>query len=196
MNTKMSKTRKTVITAMLGALAAALMFISFAVPLMPSFIKIDFSELPALIASFAVGPISGVLVCLIKNLINLPFSTTSGVGELSNFILGCLFVLPAGVIYHKMKSRKGAVIGSFAGSLCMALGSILTNYYIAYPAYSLFLPMEAILDMYKAINPNVSTLLQALVIFNMPFTFVKGMLNVIITFIIYKKISPLIKGKM
>lgn len=192
----MSKTRKTVITAMLGALAAALMFISFSVPLMPSFIKLDFSELPALIASFAVDPLSGVLVCLIKNLINLPFSTTSGVGELSNFILGCLFVLPAGIIYRKINTRKGAVIGSLTGALCMALGSVVTNYYIVYPAYSIFLPMEAILDMYKAINPSISTLLQALVVFNMPFTFVKGMLSVIITFVIYKKISPLIKGKM
>lgn len=181
---------------MLGALAASLMFISFNVPLMPSFIKLDFSELPALIASFAVGPLSGVLVCLIKNLVNLPFSTTSGVGEFSNFILGCLFVLPAGIIYHKINTRKGAVIGSLTGALCMALGSVVTNYYIVYPAYSIFLPMEAILDMYKAINPSISTLLQALVVFNMPFTFVKGMLNVIITFIIYKKISPLIKGKM
>lgn len=195
MSAKMSNTRKTVVTAMLGALASALMFISFSVPLMPSFIKLDFSELPALIASFSVGPFSGMAVCLIKNLVNLPFSTTSGVGELSNFILGCAFVFPSGLIYQKLKSRKGALIGSLVGAAGMAAISLVTNYFVVYPAYSIFMPMSAILDMYRVINPNIKTLFQALLIFNVPFTFIKGLLNVIITFVIYKKLSPIIKGK-
>ena len=94
MNRKNFNVRKLTITAMLAAVSSVLMFFSFNVPLMPSFIKMDFSELPALFASITLGPVSGVVVCLVKNLVNLFFSTTGGVGELSNFILGAFFVLP------------------------------------------------------------------------------------------------------
>ena len=112
--------RKLAVTAVMGAVAAVLMFISFSVPLMPSFIKLDLSELPALIASFALGPVSGVAVCFIKNLVNLPFTTTSCVGELCNFLLGAAFVLPAGLLYKKLNGRKGALIGSLVGAAAMA----------------------------------------------------------------------------
>ena len=193
-STSTGKTRKMVMTAMLAAVSSVLMFFSFNVPLMPAFIKMDFSELPALIASFALGPISGVTVCLVKNLVNLFFTTTSGVGELSNFLLGALFVAPAGWIYSKMKRRKGALIGSLVGAVTMAIVSVFTNYYVVYPIYTAFMPMEAIMGMYQAINPAVENLWQALLWFNMPFTFLKGMASVAITFVIYKKISPIIKG--
>ena len=116
---------------------------------MPSFIKLDFSEVPALIASFSMGPVSGVLVCLIKNLINVTMTTTAGAGELSNFILGVLFVVPAGLIYKFKRTRIGALIGSVVGAVIMGLMSLLTNYYIAYPVYENFMPIEAILSMYQ-----------------------------------------------
>lgn len=186
--------RKLVVTAILGAVSAALMFIAVRVPLMPSFIQLDVSELPALIAAFSMGPLSGVGVCLIKNLVHLLATTTGGVGELSNFLLGAAFVLPAGLIYRVKKGRLGALIGSLAGAVCMALCSLPVNLWITYPFYSMLMPMEAILDMYRAINSNVKTLTDALVWFNMPFTFCKGMLSVAITFLIYKRISPIIKG--
>lgn len=188
-------TRSMAVTAVLGAVSAALMFVAFRVPLMPSFIQLDLSELPALIASFSMGPLSGVAVCLIKNLVHLLVTTTGGVGELSNFLLGAAFVLPAGLVYRTHKDRKGALIGSLAGALAMALCSLPSNYFITYPFYAMLMPMEAILDMYRAINPNVKTLTDALVWFNMPFTFVKAMLSVAVTFLIYKRISPIIKGK-
>ena len=181
-------------TAMLGAVATVLMYISVSVPLMPSFIKLDLSELPALIAAFALGPLSGVAVCLIKNLINLFFSTTGGVGELSNFLLGATFVFVAGMFYRYMGGRKGALIGSLCGAAAMAVFSVFSNYFVVYPVYTAFMPMETILSMYQAINPNVETLWDALIWFNMPFTFLKGMLSVVITFLIYKKLSPLLKG--
>ena len=187
--------RKITMTAILAAFSTVLMFLSFNVPLMPSFIKLDFSELPALIASFSMGPVSGVAVCFVKNLVNVLFTTTGGVGELSNFILGACFVLPAGYIYGRMKGRKGALIGSLIGAAIMAVVSVFTNYFVVYPIYTAFMPMEAILGMYQAINPAVNTLWDALLLFNMPFTFVKGLLSVIITFVVYKKISPLIKGR-
>ena len=179
-------TRKMVMTAMLAAVASVLMFFSFNVPLMPSFIKMDLSELPALIAAFTMGPVSGMVVCLVKNLVNLFFTTTGGVGELSNFLLGCCFVVPAGFIYSRKKSRSGALIGSLAGAAAMAVVSVFTNYFVVYPIYTAFLPMEAIMGM--------DNLFEALVVFNMPFTFIKGMVSVVITFLIYKKISPIIKG--
>lgn len=189
------KTRKMVMTAMLAAVSSVLMFFSFNVPLMPGFIKMDFSELPALIASFALGPVSGVAVCLVKNLVNLFFTTTGGVGELSNFLLGSLFVAPAGIVYRKIKGRKGALVGSLIGAAAMAVCSVFSNYYVVYPIYTAFMSMEAILGMYRAINPHVENLWQALLWFNMPFTFLKGMCSVAITFVIYKKFSPLIKGE-
>ena len=117
--------RKLTMTAMLGAVATVLMYLSFSVPLMPSFIKLDLSELPALIASFALGPVCGVVVCLIKNLINLCFTTTGGVGELSNFLLGAIFVFTAGMFYRHMGGRRGALIGSLAGAAMMAARAAL-----------------------------------------------------------------------
>ncbi|MEG0839780.1 MAG: ECF transporter S component [Hydrogenoanaerobacterium sp.] len=193
MNKKLN-IRKMTMTAMLAAVATVLMFFSFSVPLMPSFIKLDFSELPALLAAFTFGPASGIMVCLVKNLVNLLFTTTGGVGELSNFILGALFVFPAGFIYKKMRTRTGAILGAMVGSVVMAVLSVITNFYIVYPVYTAFLPMEAILGMYRAINPNIKGLWDALIIFNMPFTFLKGLCSVVVSFFIYKPLSPILRG--
>lgn len=185
-------------TAMLSAVAFVLMFLDFSVPFMPSFIKLDLSELPALIGTFALGPVSGVIICLIKNLLHLLMTSTGGVGELSNFILGVAFVLPAGLIYKYKKNRVGALLGSLVGALFMAGISVLTNYFVVYPIYTAFMPMEAIIGAYdkiaSVVGGHMDNLLQCLVVFNMPFTFFKGMLSVAITFLIYKPISIFIKG--
>ena len=195
MHTRQHNVRYMTVTAMLSAVAFALMFFEFSIPfLVPSYIQMDLSELPALIGAFAMGPWYGVIICLIKNLIHLLITTTGGVGELSNFILGAAFVLPAGLIYQRKKTKKNAVIGSVLGAAFMALLSVASNYFIVYPVYTAFLPMDTILAMYQEILPSADTLLKCLVIFNMPFTFVKGMLSVIITLLIYKHISPIIKG--
>lgn len=186
--------RKIAVTAILAAMSSVLMFINFSIPIMPSFIKVDFSELPALVASFTMGPIYGVLVCLIKNLVNLFQTSTMGIGELSNFILGSIFVFSAGLIYKHRKNRKSALLGAVIGSSLMACIGLFTNYFLVYPIYENFMPLEAIVGMYKAIYPGVKDLFHALLIFNVPFTFLKGMANTLITFLIYKKISPIIKG--
>ncbi len=193
---RVNHTRRMVMTAILSALSSVLMFFSFNVPLMPSFIKMDFSELPALIASFAMGPVHGAVVCLVKNLVNLFFTTTGGVGELSNFMLGVFFVVPAGIIYRLRPKLSGAVIGSLVGAAMMALLSVFSNYYVVYPIYTAFMPMDAIIGMYKAINPSVKNLWDCLLIFNMPFTFIKGMASAVITIAVYKKLTPLINGKV
>lgn len=192
---KRTDIRKMTSTAMLSAVATVLMFFSFSVPLMPSFIKMDLSELPALIASFTFGPMAGVSVCLVKNLINVFFTTTGGVGEVSNFLLGAMFVAPAGFIYQKMRTKKGAMIASVVGAATMAGLSLVTNYYIVYPVYTNIMPMEVIIGAYSAINPNVTNLWQALLWFNVPYTFIKGMLSVVITMLIYKPLAPILRGK-
>ena len=185
---------KMTMTAMLSAIAFILMFLDFSTPFMPNFIKMDLSELPALVGTFAMGPISGVVICLIKNLLHLFMTDTAGVGELSNFILGAAFVLPAGLIYKKWKGKKSAVFGALLGALLMALISIVSNYFIVYPVYYNFLPKETILAAYQAIFSGVDNILECLIIFNAPFTFVKGLFSVIITLVIYKPLSPFLKG--
>ena len=195
-NGKTVNVRALAVTGMLSALAFALMYLEFPIPLlMPPFIKMDLSDFPALIAAYCFGPLWGVCVCLIKNLIHLFFSSTGGVGELANFLLGALFVIPAGLVYKLKKSRKSALIGAIVGAVVMALGSLVTNNFIVYPVYYNFMPKEAILAAYQAILPSVKTIPQCLLIFNVPFTFVKAMISVIIVFPTYKYLSPILKGK-
>ena len=195
---KVNPARKIVITAMMAALGAILMLLDFSIPfVIPYFIKFDFSEVPALIAAFALGPIPGVMVCLIKNAINLFVfgTTTGGVGEMSNFLLGASFVIPAGYFYAKMKTRKGAIIGSLIGAVIMGLLSIPINYYITYPIYTNFMPIDDIMRLYQEIVPSVDGLLHALVVFNMPFTIFKGIGSAVITFLCYKRLAPIIRGE-
>lgn len=190
-----SRTHRLTVTAMLSAVATILMFVDFSVPFMPTFIKLDISELPALLASFGLGPWYGVAVCFIKNLINCLRTSTGCVGELCNFLLGAIFVFAAGFIYQKFhhgKSRKGALIGSLAGALAMAVLSVPLNYYLTYPIYSQFMPVDVIVGMYQAIRPSANGLLDCLVTFNMPFTFAKGVLDVALCFLIYKPLSPIL----
>ena len=190
-----SKTHRITVTAMLSAVSAVLMFVDFSVPFMPAFIKMDVSELPALLASFSLGPVYGVAVCFINNLINCLRTSTGCVGELCNFLLGAIFVYAAGSVYlrfHNHKSRKGAIIGSVLGALAMALLSVPLNYYLTYPIYAKLMPIDVIVGMYQAIRPSANGLLDCLVTFNMPFTFLKGMIDVILCFLIYKPLSPLL----
>ena len=189
-----SSVRYMSVTAMLSAVAFILMFLDFSVPFMPAFIKMDLSELPALIGSFSMGPVCGILICLIKNVLHLFITTTGGVGELSNFLLGVAFVLPAGWIYRHKKSRRSALIGSLLGAVIMGVFSVVSNYFLVYPVYYNFMPEEAVLGAYQVIVPSVKSILQCLVCFNMPFTIVKGLFSVVITFLVYKHISPILKG--
>ena len=184
------------VTGILAAAAFVLQLVEIPVPmLMPPFIKFDFSDLPALIGAFSMGPLCGILIELIKNLLHTFVSGSFGVGELSNFMLGAVFTGVAGLIYRMKKNRKTAVIASIAGAVAMALISLPSNFFIVYPVYYNFMPQEVILAAYQAIVPSMKSILQCLICFNVPFTFVKGMLDVIITLLIYKPLSPIIKGK-
>nr|MCR5516855.1 ECF transporter S component [Lachnospira sp.] len=182
---------------MLSCIAFILMFFEFPIPvLIPSFIKLDLSDLPALIGAFAYGPIAGILIELIKNLLHLLDSSSGFVGELSNFLLGACFVGVAGCVYKLKKSKSAAIIGATVGACAMAVFSLVTNYFIVYPFYTNFMPMDTIIAAYKAIIPSVDNLFECLLVFNVPFTFVKGMISVVITMLIYKPISPLLHGRV
>lgn len=188
-------TRELTATAMLAAVSVVLQFLGFKIPIVPSFLTMDFSELPAVVAALSMGPVSGFFVCLLKNIIHLLSSDTMWVGELSNFILGVALAVPVGLIYQKKKTKKQAVIALLCGAVIMALVSVPSNYFIIYPLYDkIAMPMEVIVGMYSAILPAADTLLKALVIFNVPFTFVKAMISAIVTLLIYKPLSRIIKN--
>ena len=160
-----SRTHKLTVTAMLSTVAFLLMFIEFPIPaLIPAFVKLDISDLPELLAAFSLGPIYGVVVTLLKNVLFSVLHGTSSayVGELFNFIMGSVFSFTAGFIYQKKKSRKSALIGALVGALLMAVLSVPFNFFVVYPAYVVCynLPLEAIIGMYQAIRPSTNGLLE------------------------------------
>ena len=197
---KKDTTHNLTVAAMLSAVAFILMFIEFPIPmLIPAFIKMDFSDLPALLGAFALGPVYGVIISFMKNLLHIVIKGTSTacVGELSNFILGASFSAVAGYLYKHHKSRKTAIIGAVAGAVAMGVLSVPSNYFVVYPAYVQFyhMPLEAILGMYQAILPSADSLIKCLIIFNLPFTLVKGLLDAVLCMLIYKPLSPILHGR-
>jgi riboflavin transporter FmnP len=196
--------RALTVTAVLAALASVLQLINFPIPLMPAFVKLDFADLPGLLASFAFGPLSGVAVCFVKNIVDLIISglDTAGVGQLANFTLGAVFVCTAGIIYKLRPTKKTAVIAAVIGAVLMALVSVPVNYFIVYPIYTQAYfngDISGIIGMYSTISETLTghkmtSLLQCLFIFNLPFTFIKAMISVVITIFIYKPLSPILKG--
>ncbi len=185
--------RRLVFTALMAALSVVLSeFPKFEVPVMPSFISFEFSDVPAMLAALTMGPVSGVFVCLIKNIFGCFTTSTNCVGELSNFILSAALVLPAGFIAHKSEKLSRAVIGCVTGSVLMAVMSIASNYFLVFPAYSVAFhtPIEGIVGMYKAILPSVDSLLDCLIIFHVPFTFAKGFIAAAVSVFLYKHLRP------
>ena len=189
---KPNKTHLIVGSGVLAAVATALQYLEIPSPV--SFIALDFSDLPALLGAFAYGPVAGVLIELVKNIIHLAVSKSGYVGELSNFILGAVFTLTAGLIYQKGKTKKSAIIGGVIGAAVMALVSYPSNLFVVYPFYYNFMPKEAVLAVYQELF-NVKSIEMAILIYNVPFTFIKGLISVAISALIYKPLRPFLKGK-
>ena len=194
-NKKRISTRVLAGCGMLTAAAIVLQYLEIPIPFIPSFIKLDFSDLPELIGAFAYGPLAGIFIALVKNIIHLAVSQSGYIGELSNFILGAVFSGAAGLVYKKHKTMKGALVGGTVGAVIMALVSFPSNLYIVYPFYYNFMPKEVVLQAYQAIVPSMTSIEQSLLVFNVPFTFIKGILCVVICMLIYKPLSPVLHGR-
>lgn len=196
---KIFATKNLVLMAIFSALAAVLMLLEFPLPFIaPSFYEIDLSEIPVLIGSFIMGPVAGVIIEAVKILLILLIrgTDTAYVGELANFIIGCCFIVPAGVIYKKNKTKKSALIGIATGTMLMAVAGVIINYAILIPFYvkAFGMPLNLILDMGAKINPLISNKWTFVLICVAPFNIVKGIIDSLITALVYKRISTFIKG--
>ena len=186
--------RRIAACAVLTAMAVLLMYLEIPLPLMPPFLKFDFSELPVLIGTFALGPVWGVVIELLKNLIHLPVTQTMGIGELSNFITGVIYVGTAGLIYRKFRTRKGAAASMGIATLALAAIAVPVNAFITLPLYGSVMGFstEAIIGMSSAVNPLITDKLSLLLAAFVPFNLFKGIVVGLITFFVYKPISKLI----
>lgn len=182
---------------MLGAIAVVLMLFEIPLPFAPSFYEIDFSEVPVLIGCFSMGPLAGAMIELIKIVLNLVINgtTTAGVGEIANFIIGCSFVIPAGLIYQRKKTKIGAIIGMTVGTLVMTVLGCFINAYVLLPTYAsaFHMPIDALVEMGTAVNGNINSLFTFVIFAVAPFNLLKGVLVSIIVLLIYKKISPILR---
>ena len=196
-NTRRMSTRKLTSLALLSALAAILMFLQTILPLMPSFLMLDISEIPVLLGAFAFGPGSAVMIELVKNLIHLSVTSSAGVGELANFLAGSFFAGTAGAVYHFLKNKNGAIIGMAAGTIVMTIFTSFFNYYFLLPFYANVLgyTMEGVIAAGTKVNPNIKDLSSIIVYAFIPFNLFKGILISVITAIIYKRVSPFLHGK-
>ena len=189
--------RQLVTIAVAAAVSFVLMLLEFHLPIAPEFIKLDLSDIPALVLAFTFGPLTGVLTELVKNLLHLFVTKSAGVGELSNFLLGCAFVIPAGLIYKRSKTRKNALLAMLAGTLCFSLMGIFSNYRIMFPFYTKVsgIPMEAIVAMCQKILPFVDSEFMVILLSVTPFNLLKGILVSVVTFLLYKRLSPILHGR-
>ena len=182
---------------MLGAIAVVLMLFEIPLPFAPAFYEIDFSEVPVLVGAFAMGPLAGLLIEFVKILFNLLINgtTTAGVGEIANFLIGISFCLPASLIYRKMHSKKGAIVGLASGTLIMTAAGCFLNAYVLLPAYAkaFEMPIDALVGMGTAVNAKITDLFTFVVFAVAPFNLLKGVLVSLVVVLIYKKISPILK---
>jgi len=190
-------TRTLVKTSILGAIAFLLMFFEFPLWFAPAFLELDFSDVPALIGSFALGPFAGIMVQFVKNLLNLIIqgTDTAGVGELANFIVGSVFAYTAGFIYQKNKTFKNAIIGMITGTVAMTIAMSLANYFVMIPLYAKLFgwPISDIVALGSAVNKYVVDFKTLILFAVVPFNLLKGVIVTLITTLLYKKVSPILK---
>lgn len=182
---------------MLGAIAMILMLFEMPLPFFPSFYELDLSEVPVLVGAFTMGPLAGVMIELIKILLNLLINgtITAGVGEFANFVIGCGLCVPASVIYRKLHTKKGAIIGLASGTIVMTILGCFINAYIMLPLYMAAFGWDQsiIVNMGNAVNGNITDMMTFVVFAVAPFNFLKGVLVSVAVMLTYKRISPILK---
>lgn len=193
-------TRKMTVIAMFSAIAMLLHLLDFPLPFAPFFYRLDFSELPVLIGAFAFGPVTGVVIEAVKILLKLFIKGTSTafVGDLANFVIGCSFVLPASTIYYFKKSKKSALAGCIVGTLILTLFGTAFNAVYLLPAFSKLygMPLDDILAMGAGVNPMVAegSIISFVVCCVAPMNLIKGGSVSLVTMLVYKSLSPIIKA--
>lgn len=191
-------TRKIAVIGVFSAIAAVLMLFEFPVPFAPPFYKVDFSELPALIGTFAYGPVAGVMIELCKIVLKLFMkgTTTAFVGDLANFSIGCSFLLPASIVYLLKKTKRNAVIGCITGTLVMTVVGTAFNALYLLPKFAQLygMPLDAIISMGTAINPAITNVSSFVIMAVAPLNLLKGTTISVITLLVYKKLSPVLKA--
>ncbi len=192
--TPLLTTRELATVAVLAAVASVLYMIEIPVVL---FYKLDVSNLPVLLGTFAMGPLPGTLILLIKALLGLLHSSSQGVGELADFLMGFAMLLPASLVYRRHKTRVGAVIGMAVGTVAATIAGVLTNLYIMIPFYGVAfgMPMEAIIGMGQAILPAVDSAWKFVLLITAPFNLLKWVVISVLTGLIYKPLSPILHGR-
>lgn len=185
-------TRTMTSVALLAAVSFALAFFEFPVPLSPSFAKMDLSDFPALIGAMTLGPWAGVAVELVKNALGLLTTSTGGIGELANFLMGGAFSFVAGTVYYKGKGN--AWLACLLGSLAMAAMAAVTNYFILLPLFESFMPMEALIASFTEFIPFIRTKLDVVLLNAVPFNLLKGLGISLVTLLIYRKLTPILRG--
>lgn len=186
--------RTMTMTALLSAVAYILAFVEFPVLLSPSFARMDLSDFPALIGAFAFGPVAGILIELIKNALQLFSTSTGGVGELANFLMGASFVFTAGLIYGCHKTKKTAWIAGVAGSIAMGIVAAVANYFILLPLFEQFMPLEQLIASFGGFIPFIHTKLDVVIYNAFPFNLLKGLVISGFTMLVYKRLRPVLKG--
>lgn len=193
-----TKTNHVTLVALFAALAFVLMFFSFSVPILSPFAELDLSAVPELIGGFILGPVGGIEIITVKILLKLVFKGSSSMltGEIQNFLLETAFVLPAAIYYKKQKTKKGALIGLVIGGICTIIVSIFTNIYLIFPVYMKLYGMDwnTILSIFTNINPWIKNIPTMIAFSIIPFNIVSRTITSVLTLLIYKKISVLLKG--
>ncbi len=185
-------TRNLTRLSLLSVIAFLFMYIEFPLAFIaPPFIKIDLSDIPALIGGFAMGPVAGITIELVKCILTffVRGTTTGGVGELSNFIVGALFVGLSAKFYSRQRTYRGAVVGLLLGVVGMTLVATLSNYFVVFPLYGKIMPMDAIINMGRAVTPRVNSLWDLMLYCIVPFNLVKGLIISAATLALYKRVS-------
>lgn len=194
-----TKVNKTVIMAMLSAIAVILMYFDFPIPFIaPGFYKIDFSEIPVLIGSFMLGPCAGVIIEVVKVILHfcMKGTTTAFVGDFANFILGCMYVVPAAIIYHTKKTRKMAMISLIAGGVILVIAGMLLNAWYLLPKYSELygIPLDVLIAMGTKVNASITDVFSFVALAVAPFNIIKALIDGIVTVILYKYLSHQLKA--
>ena len=187
-------TQEMSVVAVLAAVASILFLLEIPIVL---FYKLDFSNLPVLLGTFSLGPVAGITILFIKSLLGLLHSTSQGVGELADFLVGFAMVLPAGLIYWRKRTRQSAIWGMGIGAAVATVVSVLANMYIMIPFYGAVynMPTAAIVDMGQALIPSLDSLWKFVFYITAPFNLLKWVLISIMGTLMYKPLSPLLHGR-